>query len=243
MLNQAQKKFVDLLSKVDYSKRLYEVFYDFCTLGTYSLALPFYRDLASVEFKKVSEKYNQDQLAMFDTAFSIMVEDMETSGGDFLGVIYGVCEFGNSRQGQFFTPYNVSMMMAKMTFTGVKDRIQEQGYITVNEPACGSGGMLVAVRQAMIEEGCNPTLLHHVRELGHFINNGAETKPVLCFINYDTPEPGLKTIVRSDTNEIVDTLQMTGEELQGELGIGEDGKLTLPNPPSDGPKDDKDPDE
>ncbi|MHB1051410.1 MAG: N-6 DNA methylase, partial [Bacteroidota bacterium] len=60
-------------------------------------------------------------------------------------------------QGQFFTPYNVSLMMAKMTFTGVKDRIQEQGYITVNEPACGSGGMLVAVRQVLIEEGCNPS--------------------------------------------------------------------------------------
>ncbi|MHB1051414.1 MAG: hypothetical protein ACYC09_15160 [Bacteroidota bacterium] len=88
-----------------------------------------------------------------------------------------------------------------------------------------------------------PPLLHHVRELGHFINNGAETKPVVCFINYDTPEPGLKTIVRSDTNEIVDTLQMTGEELQGELGIDKDGKLTLPDPPSDGPEDDKDPDE
>jgi hypothetical protein len=54
MLSQAQNEFISLLSKVDYSKRLYDVFHDFCTLGTYSLALPFYPDLARDEFERVS---------------------------------------------------------------------------------------------------------------------------------------------------------------------------------------------
>jgi hypothetical protein len=157
MLNQAQKKFIDLLSKVDYSKRLYEVFYDFCTLGTYSLALPFLRDIAEPELKKAHEKYTREQLLIFDEAFTVMVNDMEISNCDFLGEVFQECEFGNERQGQFFTPFPVSLMIAKMTFTGVKEQIDRQGYITVNEPACGSGGMLIAMRQVLIEEQCNPS--------------------------------------------------------------------------------------
>ncbi|MBW7887435.1 MAG: hypothetical protein H3C35_03615 [Bacteroidetes bacterium] len=56
---------------------------------------------------------------------------------------------------------------------------------------------------------------------------------MICTIEYDKPEPGLKQIVRSDTGEIVDTMEMTGEEMQGELSIGENGDLQLPDPPKE----------
>lgn len=157
MLQPAQKKFISLLSKIDHSKRLYEVFYDFCTLGTYSLALPFYKALAGEELEKVYKRYSREQLVMFDEMFTVMVNEMEVSNGDFLGEVFGECEFGNDRQGQFFTPYNVSLMMAKMTFDGCKELIERNGFIRVNEPASGSGGMVIALRQVMIDEHYNPS--------------------------------------------------------------------------------------
>lgn len=78
-----------------------------------------------------------------------------------------------------------------------------------------------------------PALLQHVRELSHFIKTGAENKNVVCTIEYDKPDPGLKQIIRTDTGEVVDTMEMTGEEMQGELSIGEDGDLRLPDPPKE----------
>lgn len=76
-----------------------------------------------------------------------------------------------------------------------------------------------------------PAKMQHVRELGNYIRNGAERKDVICEILYDTPEVGVKQIVRSDTGEVVDTLEMTDEEMQGDLFIDGKGKLSLPEPP------------
>lgn len=157
MVNQTQKQFINLLNKIDYSKRLYEVFNDFCTLGTYSLALPFHEEIARQEFEKVAKKYSKDQIKQFDEAFTLMVNDLELEHHDFLGEVYGECELANDRQGQFFTPYHLSLMMAKMTLGDVKSEIEQKGFLMVNEPACGSGGMLIAVRQVLIEAQCNPS--------------------------------------------------------------------------------------
>ncbi|MFZ2190022.1 MAG: N-6 DNA methylase [Candidatus Magasanikiibacteriota bacterium] len=177
MLQSAQKKFISLLSKIDYTKRLFEVFNDFCILGTYSLALPFYKDLASKELEKVYARYTREQLIKFDEMFTVMVEGMEIHNGDFLGEIFGECEFRNDRQGQFFTPYNVSLMIAKMTFSGCKEQIERNGFITMNEPASGSGGMVIAFRQVMIDEQCNPS-----RDVFVVTQDISELAFMMCYI-------------------------------------------------------------
>lgn len=136
---------------------MYEVFSDFCTLGTYSLALPFYQDIARDELKKVLDRYTKEQIHMFDEAFALMVDEMETHNEDFLGEVYQQCELGNDRLGQFFTPYPVSLMIAKISAGDLKKQIEEKHFITLNEPACGSGGMVIAFRQAMLDANCNPS--------------------------------------------------------------------------------------
>ena len=76
-----------------------------------------------------------------------------------------------------------------------------------------------------------PGIMKHIRELGTFIKEGAENITMDCRIVYDDPVPGAKSYYRPDTNELVDTKEMTGEELQGELSIGENGSLSLPPKP------------
>jgi type I restriction-modification system DNA methylase subunit len=151
------KKFISLLRKVDYSKRMHEVFEDFCTLGTYSLASPFYPEIAKEEFKRIHERYTQEQIIQFDEAFTLMVNEMEAHNDDFLGEIYQQCELGNDRLGQIFTPFPVSMLLAQITMGDLAERIKQEGFITLNEPTCGSGGMVIAFRKAMIDAKCNPS--------------------------------------------------------------------------------------
>ena len=55
--------------------------------------------------------------------------------------------------GQFFTPYDVSRMMAEMTFDTVDEIIAEQGFVTVQEPACGAGGMIIAAADVIDAQG------------------------------------------------------------------------------------------
>jgi len=62
--------------------------------------------------------------------------------GDYLGELFMKCNLGNKNAGQYFTPYHVSKMMAKMTITD--DKIKQNEILTINDCCCGGGGMLLA---------------------------------------------------------------------------------------------------
>ena len=104
-------------------------------------------------------------------AFPKMVADLalalEETREDVLGAIAGDLEILNQDSGQFFTPYTVSYFMAKMTM-GVNDgsfyreQIDEHGFFTACEPACGAGGMVIAMSEACLEAGINYQQHMHV---------------------------------------------------------------------------------
>ena len=74
--------------------------------------------------------------------------------------------------GQFFTPYNVSKLVAQMTIMEAGALIQEKGFLTVEEPASGSGGMMLAVADVLQEQGFDPTL--------HMLVSATDISP-LCY--------------------------------------------------------------
>lgn len=51
-------------------------------------------------------------------------------------------ELGDKHRGQFFTPWSVASMMAKLQFTGLE--LLTQSFVTISEPACGAGAMMIA---------------------------------------------------------------------------------------------------
>jgi len=65
---------------------------------------------------------------------------------------------GSGHLGQFFTPWSVSTMMAEMT-VGSKEELFESAtkngrdYISLSEPACGVGGMVLAANEVMRKRG------------------------------------------------------------------------------------------
>ena len=69
-------------------------------------------------------------------------------------------EIGGKRsrqaKGEFFTPYPVAQLTAKMTLLGCEEVIERQGYLTISEPACGAGSMLIAACEAIADKGYEP---------------------------------------------------------------------------------------
>jgi hypothetical protein len=51
------------------------------------------------------------------------------------------------------------------------------------------------------------------------VNNGYEMREVECLVLMETPRPGMKRIVRVDTNETVREIAMTAAEMQGSFGF------------------------
>lgn len=85
-----------------------------------------------------------------------MLSESLDNYGDHLGEMYMELAPKNKHAGQYFTPYHVSLMCAKMTIGAIN--IQDKDVITFNEPACGSGGMMVAAAETLKELGINYTM-------------------------------------------------------------------------------------
>lgn len=75
--------------------------------------------------------------------------------GDHLGEIYMELSGGKKSAGQYFTPYEVSRLMAEMTI-GQTDLSGEK-VLTLNEPCCGSGGIIVATAEVLRNRNFNYT--------------------------------------------------------------------------------------
>lgn len=58
-------------------------------------------------------------------------------------------EPGDKYRGQFFTPWDVSRMMASVLPGDMKVLFQQKPFITLSGPACGAGSMVLAVADAL----------------------------------------------------------------------------------------------
>lgn len=93
-------------------------------------------------------KYNDQERQKFFEMFAWLVDWAEVQMTDMLGYIYMHLEIGSKAHGQFFTPYHLCRLMAKLeSFNGE--------IVTVNEPSCGAGGNIIALAEAMKERGIN----------------------------------------------------------------------------------------
>jgi len=81
----------------------------------------------------------------------------ENPGQDLLGDAYMRLGIGSRENGQFFTPYNLSKLMANMGITrdSAEAGVKEHGYITVNDPAAGGGATLIAAANVLQSYGIN----------------------------------------------------------------------------------------
>jgi hypothetical protein len=58
--------------------------------------------------------------------------------------------------------------------------------------------------------------------LANVIRCGYEYKDVACLVHLDTPKPGRKSLVRTDTGEVAEELDMTGDDTQAVMDFAKD---------------------
>jgi len=114
-----------------------------------------YKIKGEKRYKDILGSYNDKEKEMFPKILGELVMALETPG-DYLGEVFMELELGNKWKGQFFTPYNLCLLTASVAIQDMKDKIREKGFISLNEPACGGGAMIIAVAQIMREKGFNP---------------------------------------------------------------------------------------
>lgn len=128
---------------------VYEIFADWVQMMALSFANQVqFSQKRENEYIDMMKKYDKHEQLCLIEMFAWLTEWADSEMTDMLGYIYMHLELGSKRHGQFFTPYNICRMMAKMQKYDGK-------IIKVNEPSCGAGGNIIALAEALKEQGIN----------------------------------------------------------------------------------------
>nr|WP_298165256.1 N-6 DNA methylase [uncultured Pseudomonas sp.] len=156
-----RKNIVKLLQAASRRRHLWEVFGDFVELAALAVANSI--DLTQFDEREqrylaIIKRYEPDEQQLFPKMLGELTMALEYGPDDVLGQVFGELDLGNSARGQFFTPYEVCSLMARLNIgdgSEVRQRIAERGFIRVNEPAAGAGAMVIALAEAMSNVGIN----------------------------------------------------------------------------------------
>lgn len=99
---------------------------------------------------------DSEMLDLFSQGLAVVVEHFWYNGGyaDLFGPVYmEICDhWRGSSLGQFFTPWEVCKMMAKLQFEErLVEKVSRGEPLSVIDPCCGSGTMLLAARAVVAE--------------------------------------------------------------------------------------------
>ncbi|WP_410199317.1 N-6 DNA methylase [Burkholderia cenocepacia] len=170
-----QAELVKLMKQFGYSHQTNTVFADFVEMAAIAMSNSVDKaqfDLREKRYLEIVGKYKPDEVQLFARMFAELTLSFERRLGvdedlppgalpcpgnltDVLGETYMMLDIGNDRAGQFFTPYSISRLMAGITIGGRSDAIEQDGFMRMQEPACGAGGMVIATADALLSVGQN----------------------------------------------------------------------------------------
>ena len=145
-----EKEFLKDFDKLCVTRSTWQVWQDFVTLSACSISNTIetreeVRKIREKEYLSVSKRYNPEELNVMCRLLADTVEAFEKEPGqDYLGELYMNLNLGQNQKGQFFTPWNISLCMAKMISGNLSNEIERQGFFNVNDPTCGAGCLLIA---------------------------------------------------------------------------------------------------
>ncbi|EJE0351074.1 SAM-dependent DNA methyltransferase [Escherichia coli] len=111
----SRSRFISVFKSTGRHLGRWEVFSDFLSLAASELDMARIRTPESMEhYRKIWARYEASDIVNMQEMFCLMVCALEAKFHDFLGAIFMELELGDNYRGQYFTPYSVQCLMARM---------------------------------------------------------------------------------------------------------------------------------
>lgn len=158
--NECQKELIRCFESLCGKHSRWEIWSDFIQMSAISISNVTDRAHAAEReetYMTLSRKYTSKELEVFAQMLAYVINGMDqTPDQDFLGELYMALNMGNDHAGQFFTPYDVCRLMSELQPSAeLETTISKQGWVTVNDCACGAGATLVAFANDCLRRGIN----------------------------------------------------------------------------------------
>lgn len=139
---------------------LWRVFSDFVEMAAVSIAnacdrFNRDRDAREARYMEIIKAYSREEMAAFPQMLGQLTMPLECGLDDVLGEVFMELDLGSKWHGQFFTPYEICQLMARLNITEAAKQIEARGFISANEPACGGGAMIIAMAEELQRDGIN----------------------------------------------------------------------------------------
>jgi type I restriction-modification system DNA methylase subunit len=204
---EVEKEFLRVFNQFTYMYSPWSVWRDFIVLFACTISNAVdkkHYDEREELYMKTIKQYTKEHCEWFSNLLAITVAALESEPEqDFLGKLFMLLELHNNRKPQFFTPYNVCE-------ENIVPEVKQKGYITINDPCCGTGEALIArihtARKALEKEGLN--FQNHVLVTGQDVDS---TVALMCYIQLSLLDmAGYIKIGNSLTKQMTD-----GDSLDG----------------------------
>lgn len=154
-----KKDFIQTLEEMNRSQHKQEHFRNFCEMTYCAHAKP--TALNQTRADKLEDQYmsivgrynNKDDIRLMPKLAGLTITALNGFPCDFLGEIAGELGTLDKKNGQFFTPYSVSKVMAEFTLPDIDSLIEEDGFFSMSDPAAGAGCTLLAAADIVEEKG------------------------------------------------------------------------------------------
>lgn len=149
------------LDRMTYKVNRHEFLSDLFECGAIAISNRFdlrQADEREKRYLQIIKKYDKETqnviCEMFADIYTILSNQINIGFDDYLGKLYMLSETSNSYAGQFFTPYGVSKACAEITADEkiINEHIENDKILTACEPACGSGGMVLALADILYNQ-------------------------------------------------------------------------------------------
>ena len=112
-----QKELVKLVNDLGYRHSHWQVFADFVEMGATAMSNAVdlvAREAREQRYMEVVKRYRPDEVARFPQMMALLTMALEEETFDVLGRTFHDLELHNKWSGQYFSPYPLCRMMAKM---------------------------------------------------------------------------------------------------------------------------------
>lgn len=185
--NNRQKEFVKEYERLCSRNSRHQVWSDFVYMTAAAISNAVdkrHAEHREEQYMTIVKRYTREELNVFPTLFALITSGMEEyPDQDFLGELYMELNLGNDKNGQFFTPYDVCKCMAMLTIESdvLRKQIERQGYISINDCACGAGATLIAA--AMVLKDAFKDISFNYQQQAMFIAQDIDyTTALMCYI-------------------------------------------------------------
>lgn len=157
---ESQRNIVKLMRGLEGRYSLWEIWQDFITMSACSIAntvkTPSYEARETMYLQR-AQRYSREELEVFAQMLAEVVKSLDKNPDqDYLGELFMELGLGSEWHGQFFTPYSICKIMSMITDNGMTQKtVDEHGWASVCDPACGAGALLIAFANECLRNHLN----------------------------------------------------------------------------------------